>query len=263
MAERSNVDSRSSIWVSPLDQEQRLLYADMKELAGHTLAWCFATEAEERELIKTRTVISDISYMGKTRIAGEAADPFLFGMYDCDFDVLGNIGAGVMATLSNDVAAEIPGNDKPVQTEIIRSGEHEFMLLTRFDQAASLYSLLEEYAECGVEDKLEEGQILLSDETDSFAGICIAGPQADYVLAEMGKASDELAEEKLKALPDFTLGMMRLDTAPTLIFHISLECYYLFVPPTYARGLWRGLLSFHEVSPIGRHAFEVLDIFNR
>lgn len=254
-------DKEQDIWISPLDSEERILYAEMREVAGHMLAWNFSTAPEEQKLIRTHTIISDISYIGKIRISGKAADPFLFGMFDCDFDVLGDIGAGVMATLASDISLDGQDDDTAVQAEIIRSGEHEFMLLVPFDKKVAIYELLEEYAECGEEGKLEESQVFLANESDSLAGICIAGPQAEYVIGEMGKTSDDLAKEKLKSLPDFTLGMLRLDTAPVLIFHITLECYYLFVPPAYARGLWRGLLSFSEVSPIGRHAFEALDIF--
>lgn len=251
-----------TIWTSPLDPEHRLLFAEMKELEGFALAWSYATAAEERRSALSHTVISDISPMGKLRLAGKAVDPFLYGMFECDFDTLTVIGAGVMATMNPDVARGRFSEGTVVRVEIIRSGEHEFMLLVRFDQVAAVYSLLSEYAECGDdEDSLEEGQIFLGNESDSLAGICLAGPKAMDILGEMGREMDGGAGLEVAGMGEFTLGMLYLDTAPTLIFHCGLTCYHLFVPPSYARGLWRGLLSFPEVTPIGFDAFASFDIF--
>ncbi|MGN0034862.1 MAG: hypothetical protein ACI364_03970 [Coriobacteriales bacterium] len=247
------------LWVSPLDEEHRLLFADMRVMNGHVLPWSYSTPKEEREDVLTRTTVCDISALGKIRLSGKAADPFLFGMFDADFDALARLGAGTPATFSGEVATG-EGDGMAPRVEIIRSGEHEFMLLAGYDQTARVFSLLLDYAEVGDENALEEGQVFLSDETNALAGVCLAGKTAQSIISEMAKVGDADAPEKVANLPEFTLGFLHLDTIPTLIFHCGLTCYYLFFPVRGARVLWRGILSFPEVEPVGFDAFSEFDI---
>jgi aminomethyltransferase len=254
-------ETSSDVRVSPLDAEHRYLFADMREVEGFVLPWSYATQQEERDAVMHRTTVSDISFMGKIRLSGKSADPFLFGMFDADFDVLARLGAGTMATFSSEIVEEA-GLKTPPRVEVIRSGVHEFMLLTRFDQTSLVFELFLDYAEVGDEEQLEEGQVFLSDETNSLAGVCLTGKDAQDIISEMGKVGDADAPEKVANLPEFTLGMLHLDTIPTLVFHCGLTCYYLFFPVRGARVLWRGLLSFPQVVPIGFDAFSALDIFS-
>ena len=253
----------SRIWTSPLEMEHGFLYAEMRERSGFMLPWTYSTAHEERALVEKGTVLCDLSATGKLRLVGRAVDPVLYGMLDGDFDILATIGAGMTAALDQDICSEGFVDEPSPRLLVLRTGEHEFMMLTRYDQTSRLHDLLRDYVECGEnEDELEEGEIFLSDETDHLAMLCLSGKDAVPVLAEMGQGADDEARAEIAGMGEYTLGMSRLDTAPVLLLHGTAMSYYLLTPPAHARGLWRGLLSFEQISPVGYDVFELLDLLN-
>lgn len=243
--------------------EHRVLYADMRERSGFVLPWTYSTEQEERALVERGTVLCDLSAMGKFRLVGEAVDPVLYGMLDGDFDALTTIGAGMPAVLDEGVCPDRLEGLASSRLLVLRTGEHEFMMLTHHEWRAGLYDLLDEYAACGGdEEELGEGEIFLSDETDHLAMLCLSGTDAVAVIAEMAQGPGEAAREEIAAMGEYTLGMSRLDTAPVLLLHGTGMSYYLLTPPAHARGLWRGLMSFEQIAPVGYDVLGSLDLLS-
>ena len=189
----------SRIWTSPLEMEHGFLYAEMRERSGFMLPWTYSTAHEERALVEKGTVLCDLSATGKLRLVGRAVDPVLYGMLDGDFDILATIGAGMTAALDQDICSDRFVDEPSPRLLVLRTGEHEFMMLTRYDQTSRLHDLLRDYVECGEnEDELEEGEIFLSDETDHLAMLCLDNGIPEY------DASDRLSRGVSLYLPGIT-----------------------------------------------------------
>lgn len=87
---------------------------------------------------------------------------------------------------------------------------------------------------------------------DMLVPLLLAGGSARSVLLDYLESPAQLPAPG-------AVASVRLDAIPALVCHLpqvgSLpESYVLLVPPAYARVLWRSLLSFTEVAPVGHVA---------
>ncbi len=136
-----------------------------------------------------------------------------------------------------------------------RSAEAEYLVWDfspRSDTLDAWLSFLSRVDQGGV--KPFEG-LACTDLGDEFVSLLLAGPKAAEVL------TDYLGEGQ--ALPsDGGVANLVLDgRIPAIALHHQvgdLDCQLLLVAPRHARVIWRSLLSFSEVSPVG-----YLDLFDR
>lgn len=205
------------------------------------------------------TMLCDISYLGKIRLAGEAAGIFVTGLFDFELTALQLVGAGVVAHLGDELLEALTAQSLSAIGEtvartslcIIRSGEHEFMLLVPPAIHASLVAVLQDFAN---EDDSSSGEIALSDETDSLVSCVLIGHEATDVLASF--CVPPVAEPDYSMIPAAgTLAPLLFDEMPTLVYHTILQhdetCYIILCPLGYARALWRSFLSFVQLEPVG------------
>lgn len=92
----------------------------------------------------------------------------------------------------------------------------------------------------------------VEDASGMLVPLLLAGPAAARVLADyLPEGSPAPARGRVEGT--------RLDRISALVAHVDApgaagECYLVLVPPASARALWRSLLSFPEVSPVGHDA---------
>ena len=239
--------SGNGSYASPLHQEHEALgwvkggiplyYGDAREEMDFVLA-----------NIDNQPVLSDISAKGKFRIAGPKALDFISSAFGCPTSLLPDVGQGIGASLMKD-DGRIAG-----RIHILRSGDSEFMLLVPPSNREDCYAWLDE-ANCilGADAAIRDVAVL-EDQTHSLAGILLAGPEASSILQELA------GQNAASSIPPVhSLGLMVLDTVPALVFHSPAfdgEYFEIYCPPTRAAGLWRAIMSFAQVMPIGSRTLE-------
>lgn len=263
---------KASEGLSSLIQEHRYLNAHLERRNGFMLPAHYEDPAQEALLADGTTVVADVSYTGKIRLAGRAVDPFLYGMFDAELNDLSIVGSAVPALLRGGEEPDDDGSPRypfeageSVRCWIVRSGEHEFMLLSRYDQTERLYAWLSEFADVeGQGEQAEDAEdgdvspdqyIELSDETGSMCALAFSGPLANGILHEMERAST--VGDSMGIPESGYLRFLRLDNMPVLTYHASAAAqdrYLLLTSVSYSRSLWRSILSFPEVTPVGYDA---------
>lgn len=191
-------------------------------------------------LIPTGAVLADVSDMSMLLFAGRPAPSFATTAFAGSLLEAGE--CGFQAVLSGDGSlVSIP--------LLARTGASEYVvadLSARGDVLDGWLSFLSAVEHEGVAP-------FASIETEDVAGthvaLVLAGPAAAYVLG------DYVSGGRVALPAPGKIEQCLLDRIPCIVAHPyvnELDAYLLLVPPVHAVQLWRSLLSFTEVSPIGR-----------
>ena len=139
---------------------------------------------------------------------------------------------------------------------VLRTGDAEHVLIDASGHGAPLEAWLGflRSVEAGGVAPYEQASVERADEM--LVPLLLAGAGVRAVLADYVSAPDELPEAG-------TVRQVALDKISTLVARVPLPsedqlAYVVFVPVPYARILWRSLLSFVRVSPIGHRALRQL-----
>lgn len=139
---------------------------------------------------------------------------------------------------------------------VMRTGDQEHVILDASEKGDALAAWVSFLAQA----RSEEGvaafpDLLLEEASGMLVPLLLAGPAAPHVLADYLHDGAELPGEGVVA-------QLRLDDIAAIVTRLAgsfaPSAYLLFVPVAHARILWRSLLSFTEVTPVGHHRLRSL-----
>ncbi len=185
-------------------------------------------------------VLSDISDVCLLLFSGAPSNAFASMAFAGD--ELGRETCGFEAVLTGDGAlASVP--------LLARTGSHEFIALDlskRADVLSAWLSFLSSVSQNGVEPF---AGMQTQDASEKHVALLLMGDQAPVVI------EDYLADARLPSAGE--VRACKMDEFPCIIVSPAIgdvPCYVILVPPVHAVALWRSLLSFTNVTPVGRDA---------
>ncbi|MDR1775891.1 MAG: glycine cleavage system aminomethyltransferase GcvT [Actinomycetes bacterium] len=230
---------------TPLYDEHVQLGARMVPFAGYEMPVQYAGIPEEHRATRESVGIFDISHMAEFRVSdgsgGTAAKAWLQRMLTNDLDRIDDIGAAQYTLLLDD-AGHI------IDDLIVYNTGAEYLIIANASNRANDFAWLESHLDDGVQ---------IVDESDRTALIAVQGPQSVDVVTELAGGADAwTAPER------FHIAQATLDgTIPVLVARTGYtgeDGVELVVPNEAAPAVWRLLLSFPQVTPVGLGARDTL-----
>lgn len=226
-----------------LYEEHLLLGAQFGErrLPGLRLPLRYGSGAGEAEAFLSGAALSDLSGMRSLLVSGTPAQAFCEAAFagrrlavgECRFEpALGGDGTLMSVPL------------------LARTGDREYVLWDvseRYELLAGWLGFLAGVSQNGYApyDGLER-----EDVTGRLVPLCLWGPGAAHVLGDYLAAGETLPGQG-------HVRDVKLDRIPAIVVAPPSSdgtCHLVLVPPNYARTIWRSLLSFNEVTPVGEDA---------
>jgi len=224
---------------TPLYEGHVALGAKMMPFAGYDMPVEYAGIINEHHATRDSVGIFDVSHMGEFRLSGANTEAFLQKMLTNDLDRINEVGAA-QYTLMLDEEGHI------IDDLIVYNTGGEYLIVANASNRATDLAWLRSHAPADVE---------IADESDRTALISVQGPLALKVMSE-------LCGEAWVAPQRFHIGEAMIQgTIPVLIARTGYtgeDGVEVFVRSTDAVALWRILLSFPEVSPVGLGARDTL-----
>ena len=222
-----------------LYEEHIALGARMVPFAGWAMPVQYAGIIEEHRAVRRSAGIFDVGHMAEFRIFGFGAFDFLQRMFTNDLHKIAELGQAQYTLLLDD--------DGHIIDDLIvyHTGDLEYLVIANASNLEADFVWLQQHAP----DDLE-----LVDESDRTSLIAVQGPEALRVVAE-------LAEPEWDAPARFHVGEATLDTIPALVARTGYtgeDGVEIITRASDAPALWRALLSFAEVTPVGLGARDTL-----
>lgn len=234
--------------VIPLEAEHLLLGALMGRLeeVGAEVALSYGDEAAEYSSLRNGCGLTDLSGLYCARIGGAPAAAFVEAAFagrklsvgECAFEAV-CMGDGRICSI-------------PL---IARTGDEEYVLWDATASADMLCAWLSFLANIEQDGYRPYEGIELEDASESLVPLVLWGDPASVIIRDYVDADSKLP--KPWHITDVALD----GHIPSLIASLSLDgrpCQLLLVDPHYARTIWRSLLSFKTVAPIGQRALRCL-----
>ena len=227
------------------EQKRSILHSELEYLGaqfststeGFNLAQSFYGEKPLEEALKDCALI-DLSGIGYTLVSGTSAQNFVEAVFAGKQLEVGE--TSFECALTGDGSLSSIGL-------LARSGQNEYVVLDASERSLVLdewFSIIASVEQNGVAPYAE---VSLEDATPLLTPLLLAGKKAKKVLM------DYLGEQKLPE--DSKLCNLMLDqTIPALVANISTKkvpAYLVMVPPVHTVILFRSLLSFETVHPLG------------
>ncbi len=233
---------------SPLHEEHIALGARMVPFAGWEMPVQYSGIIDEHNACRSSVGIFDVSHMAEFRVFGRDAEAFLSRMLTNDLSKIAEIGEAQYSLLLNEDGGIID------DLIVYRTGDIEFMIIANASNREKDFAWLQAHLpETG---EVCEGvpTLELIDESDKVALIAVQGPSALDIVTE-------LAGEGYEAPDRFHIEGALLDTIPTMVARTGYtgeDGVEIVCPVAAAPALWRALLSFAEVTPVGLGARDTL-----
>ena len=227
------------------EQKRSILHAELEYLGaqfststeGFNLAQSFYGEKPLEEALKDCALI-DLSGIGYTLVSGAAAQNFVEAVFAGKQLEVGE--ASFECALTGDGSLSSIGL-------LARSGQNEYVVLDASERSLVLDEWLSIIASVEQNGVAPYAAVSLEDATPLLTPLLLAGKKAKKVLM------DYLGEQKLPE--DSKLCNLMLDqTIPALVANVSTKkvpAYLIMVPPVHTVILFRSLLSFETVHPLG------------
>lgn len=231
--------SWSEISEAPLYDEHLLLGGSfLDDDAWLALPHHYGDMRGEAEAFGAGCALCDLSGMTNVLVSGEGADAFVSAACANEALRVGECSFGAVVT-GDGTLASIP--------LVARTGDTEYVVCDVSERGMGLHPWLSFLV--GIEQKgfRPFGTVTVEDASDALVPLLLWGPQATSVLTDYVLSADELPQPG-------RIASVHLDRIATIVAHVpdvDEPCYLLLVPPTAARVLWRSLLSFLSVSPVG------------
>ena len=240
--------TENSGFETPLLNEHMLLGAILEngEKGFASKAVVYGDGTAERDALRDGCGVADLSYLRMMLIGGDAAEPFFSATVACELPAVGECRFG--AILAGDAAV--------IATPlVVRTGDHEFLLLEGQDRWPAMDAWLRWVADLEQDGVRPYAGVSVSEVTGSLVPLLLHGPTAGEVLGDYLKGNGGLPQGGIcsQALLD--------ERIPAIIVcpGFSKEPSYLaFVPNKNAVVIWRSLMSFGSVAPVGSSAVEGL-----
>ena len=227
------------------EQKRSILHTELEYLGaqfststeGFNLAQSFYGEKPLEEALKDCALI-DLSGIGYTLVSGTSAQNFVEAVFAGKQLEVGE--ASFECALTGDGSLSSIGL-------LARSGQNEYVVLDASERSLILDEWLSIIASVEQNGVAPYAEVSLEDATPLLTPLLLAGKKAKKVLM------DYLGEQKLPE--DSKLCNLMLDqTIPALVVNISTKkvpAYLVMVPPVHTVILFRSLLSFETVHPLG------------
>ncbi len=227
------------------EQKRSILYTELEYLGaqfststeGFNLAKSFYGEKPLEEALKDCALI-DLSGIGYTLVSGTSAQNFIEAVFAGKQLEVGE--TSFEWALTGDGSLSSIGL-------LARSGQNEYVVLDASERSLVLDEWLSIIASVEQNGVAPYAEVSLEDATPLLTPLLLAGKKARKVLM------DYLGEQKLPE--DAKLCNLMLDqTIPALVANVSTKkvpAYLVMVPPVHTVILFRSLLSFETVHPLG------------
>ena len=227
------------------EQKRSILHTELEYLGaqfststeGFNLAQSFYGEKPLEEALKDCALI-DLSGIGYTLVSGTSAQNFVEAVFAGKQLEVGE--ASFECALTGDGSLSSIGL-------LARSGQNEYVVLDASERSLVLDEWLSIIASVEQNGVAPYAEVSLEDATPLLTPLLLAGKKAKKVLM------DYLGEQKLPE--DSKLCNLMLDqTIPALVANVSTKkvpVYLVMVPPVHTVILFRSLLSFETVHPLG------------
>ena len=227
------------------EQKRSILYTELEYLGaqfststeGFNLAQSFYGEKPFEEALKDCALV-DLSGISYTLISGAVAQNFVEAVFAGKQLEVGE--TSFECALTGDGSLSSIGL-------LARSGQNEYVVLDASERSLVLEEWLSIIASVEQNGVTPYAEVSLDDATPLLTPLLLAGKKAKKVLM------DYLGEQQLPE--DSKLCNLMLDqTIPALIANVSTKkvpAYLAMVPPVHTVILFRSLLSFEMVHPLG------------
>ena len=227
------------------EQKRSILHTELEYLGAQfststesfNLAQSFYGEKPLEEALKDCALI-DLSGIGYTLVSGVAAQNFVEAVFAGKQLEVGE--ASFECALTGDGSLSSIGL-------LARSGQNEYVVLDASERSLVLDEWLSIIASVEQNGVAPYAEVSLEDATPLLTPLLLAGKKTKKVLM------DYLGEQKLPE--DSKLCNLMLDqTIPALVANVSTKkvpAYLVMVPPVHTVILFRSLLSFETVHPLG------------
>ena len=227
------------------EQKRSILHTELEYLGaqfstlteGFNLAQSFYGEKPLEEALKDCALI-DLSGIGYTLVSGTSAQNFVEAVFAGKQLEIGE--TSFECALTGDGSLSSIGL-------LARSGQNEYVVLDASERSLVLEEWLSIIASVEQNGVAPYAEVSLEDATPLLTPLLLAGKKAKKVLM------DYLGEQQLPE--DSKLCNLMLDqTIPALVANVSTKkvpAYLVMVPPVHTVILFRSLLSFEMVHPLG------------
>ena len=227
------------------EQKRSILHTELEYLGaqfststeGFNLAQSFYGEKPLEEALKDCALV-DLSGISYTLVSGTVAQNFVEAVFAGEQLEVGE--TSFECTLTGDGSLSSIGL-------LARSGQNEYVVLDASERSLVLEEWLSIIASVEQNGVAPYAEVSLEDATPLLTPLLLAGKKAKKVLM------DYLGEQQLPE--DSKLCNLMLDqTIPALIANVSTKkvpAYLAMVPPVHTVILFRSLLSFEMVHPLG------------
>ena len=227
------------------EQKRSILHTELEYLGaqfststeGFNLAQSFYGEKPLEEALKDCALI-DLSGIGYTLVSGTSAQNFVEAVFAGKQLEVGE--TSFECALTGDGSLSSIGL-------LARSGQNEYVVLDASERSLVLDEWLSIIASVEQNGVAPYAEVSLEDATPLLTPLLLTGKKAKKVLM------DYLGEQRLPE--DSKLCNLMLDqTIPALVANVSTKkvpAYLVMVPPVHTVILFRSLLSFETVHPLG------------
>lgn len=240
---------------TPLYEEHLALGARMVPFAGYEMPIQYSGIVEEHRAVRSSAGVFDISHMATIRVFGFGAFDFLQSLLTNDLGRIAELGAAQYTLMCDEDGGIID------DLIVYHSGDLEYLVIANAANRTSDVDWLEKHCPEGLRvtrgtEPPAEGLVELVDESDRTALIALQGPKALSVFEELA------GDGQSAGVPErFHIAEAKIGSVPVLVARtgytgedgVELVCH-----ASHAVALWRAILSFPEVTPVGLGARDTL-----
>ena len=230
---------------TPLHDEHLALGATMVPFAGFEMPIQYQGIVEEHLATREQVGIFDVSHMATFRVSGEGSYQFLQEMLSNDLDRIEDVGAAQYTLLLND-------DGKILDDLIVYNTGAEYMMVVNASNAKTDFEWLAQHAPDDVE---------ITDESERTSIIAVQGPEALNVIKELADTSDDGGGD-WDAPARFHIAPLRMTGGANMLVartgYTGEDGVELIMHKEDAVAVWRALMSFEEVTPVGLGARDTL-----
>jgi len=233
----------SEVKKTALHDEHVALGATMVPFAGFEMPLQYQGIVEEHLATRDSVGIFDVSHMATFRVTGAGARDYLQAMLSNDMSKIEDIGAAQYSLLLDD-------EGHIIDDLIVYNTGAEFMLVVNASNAKTDYEWLAARAPENVE---------IFDESARSALIAVQGPKAIDVIKELATTEDSAEWQPPKRFhiaPLTMVGGANMLVART--GYTGEDGVELIMHKEDAIAVWRALMSFEQVTPVGLGARDTL-----